>query len=302
LQTKKHINNREETDTVFHNSNISSLQDVNLEKECIYCKKIYASRQTLCAHLKICKEKNNKDTNDRLIKEIKNRFNDTTSQKELLTSLFTKKDILDSLNISSHELVQINNTTNNNNNNTINNTINNNTINQIDNRTVNNLNLFFNTKCKDAMNLSEFFEALQVTNNDVENMGRNGFSTGIYEIIDKGLKECGLYKRPIHCTDTKRETLYIKENDKWQKDDPDNPTVRKYVKDVRIKSINQSRKWKESHPNSEIIGSKEYEFWFYIMNNINNGGVNEIKNYNRIVSYISKTTDISDMRRQGLLI
>ena len=320
LNTKKHIKNTinecedskniDKSDTLqkpdkllYLEDNCIEIQNENKSKidvstnnksttrECIYCKKIYANRHSLCVHLKKCKEKNNKDTNDRILREITDRLKNSESQKEIITSLFSKKDILETLNISPHEFIQINNTTNN--------TINNN---QFDNRTINNLNLFFDTKCKDAMNISDFFNRLQVTNYDVENIGKNGFSTGIYEIIDKGLKECGLYKRPIHCTDIKRETLYIKENNKWQKDDPDNPTVRKYIKDIRIKSIDQSKNWKETHPNSEIIGSKEYEFWFYIMNNINNGGTNEIRNYNKVIQCISKITDISSMRRQGALI
>lgn len=284
LKTKKHIKNaisQQKTHIpILQSTNIENLDKAMDKKICNYCNKLYSCRQTLSIHIKKCKEKN---------KQLPVANLTIDSVKQLLQNKEIMTEIIKSVAISNDSYVNLAN----------NGTINNGNIN---NGTVNNLNLFFDTKCKDAMNLSEFFEALQVTNSDVENMGKNGFSTGIYEIIDKGLKECGLYKRPIHCTDTKRETLYIKENDKWQKDDPDNPTVKKYIKDIRIKSIDQSKKWKESHPNSEIIGSNEYEFWFYIMNNINNGGVNEIRNYNKIVSCISRTTDISAMRRDRALM
>ena len=165
-----------------------------------------------------------------------------------------------------------------------------------------NLTVFLNEHCKDALNMSEFIDTLNISPHTLQYTGEHGYAEGITKIFVDGLNELDVCKRPIHCTDLKRETLYIKENDKWQKDDPDNPTVRKYVKDIRIKSINQSRKWKESHPNSEIIVSQEYEFWFYIMNNINNGGTNEIKNYNKIISCISRHTDISSMRRQSLFV
>ncbi len=310
LRTKKHMinsnkiknddsnndndNNSENNDIISENT-INEITHVSrpsnyLEKLCIFCNKIYSTKQSLSIHMEKCKEKH---------KHLPNNNLTIDSVKQILQNKEIMTEIIKTVAICNESSLHLSN------NGSINNgTINNGTIynGNINNGTVNNLNLFFDTKCKDAMNLSEFFEALQVTNSDVENMGRNGFSTGIYEIIDKGLKECGLYKRPIHCTDIKRETLYIKENDKWQKDDPDNPTVRKYIKDIRIKSIEQSKKWKESHPNSEIIGSNEYEFWFYIMNNINNGGVNEIRNYNKIVSCISRTTDISAMRRDRALM
>lgn len=97
LKTKKHISKIEEKSSIPLKINIDSLQ----KRECIYCKKFYSTRQSLWSHLKICKEKNNKDNNDRLISEIKNHFNDTASKKELLTSLFTKNDILELLHNSS---------------------------------------------------------------------------------------------------------------------------------------------------------------------------------------------------------
>ncbi len=180
LICEKHIQNE-----VLQNENKSkidiSTNNKSTTRECIYCKKIYANRHSLCVHLKKCKEKNNKYTNNELLEKIKDKLNDTEFIKQIITSLFSKKDILESLNISPHEIIQINNTTNNTMNNTTNNTINN----QFDNRTINNLNLFFDTKCKNAMNISDFFNRLQVTNYDVENIDKNGFSTGIYEIIDE---------------------------------------------------------------------------------------------------------------------
>jgi hypothetical protein len=82
-----------------------------------------------------------------------------------------------------------------------------------------NINLFLNEKCKDALNLSDFIDNVNVTNKDLENNAEKGFVNGISKILIDNLKNLSIYERPIHCTDTKRETLYIKEEDQWKKEE-----------------------------------------------------------------------------------
>jgi hypothetical protein len=82
-----------------------------------------------------------------------------------------------------------------------------------------NLNVFLNEKCKDALNISDFIDSLKITLEDLLFSKTNGISRGITDVLIKGLKELDIYKRPIHCTDIKRDTMYIKDEDKWYKDD-----------------------------------------------------------------------------------
>ena len=102
----------------------------------------------------------------------------------------------------------------------IGNTTNNNTTNNNNNTTNNfNLNVFLNEQCKDALNISDFIDSLKITLEDLLFSKTNGISRGITDVMIKGLKELDIYKRPIHCTDIKRDTMYIKDEDKWYKDD-----------------------------------------------------------------------------------
>jgi hypothetical protein len=95
----------------------------------------------------------------------------------------------------------------------IGNTTNNNTTNNF------NLNVFLNEQCKDALNISDFIDSLKITLEDLLFSKSNGISRGITDVMIKGLKELDIHKRPIHCTDIKRDIMYIKDEDKWQKDE-----------------------------------------------------------------------------------
>jgi len=102
----------------------------------------------------------------------------------------------------------------------IGNTTNNNTTNN--NTTMNNnfnLNVFLNEQCKDALNITDFIDSLKITLEDLLFSKTNGISRGITDVLIKGLKELDIYKRPIHCTDIKRDIMYIKDEDKWSKDE-----------------------------------------------------------------------------------
>jgi hypothetical protein len=98
--------------------------------------------------------------------------------------------------------------------------INNNTTNNnIKNNNTFNLNIFLNEKCKDALNMSEFVDSLKITLEDLLFSKTNGISRGVTDVMIKGLKQLDIYKRPIHCTDAKRDIMYIKDEDRWKKDD-----------------------------------------------------------------------------------
>jgi hypothetical protein len=116
------------------------------------------------------------------------------------------------------------------------------TNNNSNNKTFN-LNFFLNETCKDAMNISEFVSSIKVSLSDLENTGKQGYIQGISNIILKNLNELEQSFRPIHCSDSKREVFYIKENDEWQKEYEDKPLLTKAIKVIANENIKQIKHW-----------------------------------------------------------
>ena len=133
--------------------------------------------------------------------------------------------------------------------------INNNQINN--NNQKFNLNIFLNETCKDAMNVTEFLDNLNPTVKDLEDVGEKGFVRGISDIILKGLRELDITKRPIHCTDIKREIVYLKENNIWSKDDNNNSRMKNIVRNVEDKNYFNIGKWQMEHPETRIMDSPD---------------------------------------------
>jgi len=138
-----------------------------------------------------------------------------------------------------------NNTTNNNNNTTMNNNF--------------NLNVFLNEQCKDALNISDFIDSLKITLEDLLFSKTNGISRGITDVLIKGLKELDIYKRPIHCTDIKRDIMYIKDEDKWLKDDSHDMMKNTIVKiaDLECTALQQ---WAIDNPDWMETERKQLEY------------------------------------------
>jgi hypothetical protein len=120
-------------------------------------------------------------------------------------------------------------------------------INSNNNNTFN-LNLFLNEKCKDAMNIVDFINSLQLTTNDFETTGKLGFVNGISKIFISQLKKVDVVCRPLHCTDVKRETVYIKDNDKWEKDNEEKKKLKWAINRVAQLNLNQIQQWQEKYP------------------------------------------------------
>ena len=163
---------------------------------------------------------------------------------------------------------------------------NNNTINS-NNRTSNNFNiqLFLNEKCKDAINLSEFVESLKITLEDLDFSKKNGLVRGITDVMIKGLKKLDVTKRPIHCTDTKRDTMYIKDDAKWEKDE-----THEKMRNTIIKVANKEREslalWVEKNPNWMETEATQLEY-LTIVRNVCEPIENEDKNGKKIIHNIS---------------
>lgn len=115
-----------------------------------------------------------------------------------------------------------------------------------------NLNLFLNETCKDAMNIQEFLENIRVTFEDLITIGDSGFVTGVSDILIKQLKDLDVEKRPIHCTDAKRETIYVKDQDTWNKDDKENSKLKDAIQKLEYKNVAALHQWCNENPDAKI--------------------------------------------------
>jgi hypothetical protein len=122
-----------------------------------------------------------------------------------------------------------------------------------------NLNVFLNEKCKDAMNIVDFINSLQLTINDFETTGKLGFVNGISKIFISQLKKVDVVCRPLHCTDLKRETVYIKDNDKWEKDTDEKKKLNWAINRIAQLNLNQIQHWQQKYPESVINNTKANE-------------------------------------------
>jgi len=120
-----------------------------------------------------------------------------------------------------------------------------------------NLNFFLNETCKDAINLTDFINSIQVQLQDFENTGRLGYVEGISRIIMNGIKQMDVNKRPIHCTDVKRETVYVRDQDVWEKEDPEKLKLKRAVNRVAQMNLRQLQKWQELNPECINNNTKE---------------------------------------------
>ena len=172
----------------------------------------------------------------------------------------------------------------------------NNTTNNVNshNKTFN-LQVFLNEECKDAMNITEFVNSIQLQLSDLESVGQLGYVEGISNIIVKNLKALDVTKRPVHCTDPKRETIYIKDGDVWEKDEDDNKKLRKMIKSVAFRNCKNTRLFKEKYPECMNGDSKYSDIYNKIIVEVMGGGPksNDIENQNKIIRKIAKEMTIN---------
>jgi hypothetical protein len=120
-----------------------------------------------------------------------------------------------------------------------------------------NINLFLNERCKNAVNIVDFLNSLQVQIQDLEKTGKLGYVEGISSILLKGLRELNVYQRPIHCTDLKRETVYVKDNDTWEKDSGEKTKLKNVIKLIAKKNLKTLPKWQQENPDFITLDTKE---------------------------------------------
>ena len=166
--------------------------------------------------------------------------------------------------------------------------INNNSINNSNNKTFN-LQFFLNETCKDAMNISEFIENISLQLSDLENIGKLGYVEGVSNIIIKNLNALEIEKRPMHCTDKKRETIYVKDADEWQKEQQDKKHIRQVISNVVSKNLKLLPEYENKYPECMNSGSKKSDEYNKIIMETMGGGLgNGEKNKEKIIQKIAK--------------
>ena len=158
-----------------------------------------------------------------------------------------------------------------------------------------NLNVFLNEQCKDAININDFINSLKITLEDLYFTRKNGIVQGISNLMINGLRELDVYKRPIHCTDFKRDTVYIKEHDKWEKDD-NNRIMKKTIEHVANKQRNKISDWVDLHPDWIEDEQLQYEY-LTILNKITEPIEDDDKLEKKIIRSITKEVQLTDFKK-----
>ena len=239
------------------------------------CGKLYKHRQSLYVHKQTC------ITKDELNKEL--------HDKDLIDYLLKEnsefKEMLLEQNKMMMEIAKTSQTNNNNN-------IMNNSNNHSHNKTFN-LNVFLNETCKDAMNIMDFINSLQLQVSDLENVGKVGYVKGLSNIIIKNLKALDVDKRPVHCTDTKREIIYVKDNNEWQKETSEKPKLRKALKLLAHKNIKMLPVYREKYPDCEQWNSKKCNEYNKIVSEAMGGEFNDDEiSFGKVIKNVVKEISI----------
>ena len=165
----------------------------------------------------------------------------------------------------------------------------NNITNNTTNNTQFNLNFFLNDTCKDAMNITDFLGNMNVNIDEIEYIGNHGYVNGMTKMIMDRLKDMDITKRPIHCTDIKRETMYIKDQNEWSKDTEELSKLRKILSRITMNNYRTVPQWKIAHPKCEEMDTRDYNFCYKMMRVIL-GDVEEaqVKMDNKIIKTMAK--------------
>ena len=153
-----------------------------------------------------------------------------------------------------------------------------------------NMNLFLNEQCKDAMNMKDFVNSIQLDTDDLENVGKLGYVEGMSNILITNLNKTELHKRPVHCSDIKRETLYVKEADKWECDGPDHAKMTNAVLAVEHKNVGLMCQWAALHPQCMKSHTTDNDNYFRLSKIITDGA--QDGNISKVIRRVAKNVFI----------
>ena len=230
--------------------------------ECEFCGKTYKQRSGLWRHRKRCHAKPNVSAASVDIKEIMKDMlaNDAKMKEEMMEQMKQQNKII-------QEMIP---KMGNNNNNKF------------------NINVFLNEHCRDAINMSDFLESLQIQLGDLHYTKNNGLIQGVSSILLKGLRQLDTYKRPIHCTDVKRETLYIKDNNEWERSNC-KEKLKTAISDVATRQRKLLTAWEEANPGWQQTDSGKEEYIKLVKT------VMDDMNENKVIRSIAKETVVDKM-------
>ena len=242
-------------------------QEKNADKYICVCGNAYKYHSGLWRHQKICM-KNNTNKNE---ENEKNMQTSNLNDKDLIMLLIKENSELKNMMM---EVIKTgtHNTTNNN----------------CHNKTFN-LQVFLNETCKDAMNIMDFVDSIKLQLSDLESVGELGYVKGLTNIIVKNLRALDVTKRPVHCSDAKREILYVKDNDVWEKEDGENTKMKKAVKYIAYKNTKLLPLWKQTYPECmQFDSSKNDKYNYMVIEAMGGMGENESEKINKIIKQIAK--------------
>jgi hypothetical protein len=241
---------------------------------CEHCQKNYDSRNGLWKHKQKCISKNNNE-------EVDNKQNIIDKKDELIKFIMQEnKEVIYELKEIILEIAKKDSYNNCNNTNT-----------NSHNKSFN-LQFFLNETCKDAMNIMDFVDSIKLQLSDLERVGELGYVEGISNIIVKNLKEMDVTQRPVHCTDKKRETIYIKDEDKWEKDE-EKKKMHRVIKKVADKNARLLPKFKEAHPDCIKSSSKfSDQYNKIIIESMGGPGDNDFEKEEKIIKKVSKEVTV----------
>ena len=261
-----------------------NLPKICSEYICKNCNKKYKDNSGLWRHKKICKISDKKIEDDDIESEKNVKiYNNEPSDKDLIMLLIKENSELKSLIMKVLE------------NGTHNTTNNTNTTHTNSHNKAFNLNFFLNETCKNAMNITDFVDSIKLQLSDLIDMGDIGYVEGISKIIVKNLNALDETERPVHCTDKKRETFYIKDANQWEKEDDNKTKLRKAIKTVANKNIRLLPQFREKYPdygNSESSISDKYSKM--VIEAMGGQGDNDAEKEEKIIRNISRATTISN--------
>lgn len=178
-----------------------------------------------------------------------------------------------------------------------------NTVNNTNNHTNShnktfNLNFFLNETCKDAMNISDFVSLIKPNIQSLENTGKIGYVNGLSQLIINQLNELEVNLRPMHCSDLKREILYVKDNNSWTKENSDRPLLTSAIKNVAFENIKNINEWRKMNPDCCEPNSKKNSTYLNIVSNSMIGIDHEdgVRNMSKIISNIAKEITIEKVK------
>ncbi len=273
LLTKKH-----------NTTNTTKIQPKNAGKYICDCGKEYRYRGSLHNHKKTCDYKKDDEnielehTNEviDLKDHIITKEDDTNLVVKLMKQNSELMEVIKDQNETMKEMIPKIGNNNNNTNNTNNNF---------------NLQVFLNEDCKDALNIMDFISSLQIQLKDLEATGKMGFAESTTNLLIEGLKGLDITKRPIHCSDLKRETLYIKDNDVWEKETDNKEKMTRAVKYLQKESFGVIPDWVRKHPGCARGDNQHNDEYMEIVGNT--AGVDKIKDVNKISKKVAKQVTLN---------